>query len=341
MIVVVLWLGMVSVFGQQPAKYDMETIVRVLAEQIPEINRKLPQPDTIEGHYILYNIEDKEIGSARLQIYRYQRPSETTDQVLVAYDIHNFPAAAWIQCYTLDRKTGVFTPDKLPFELLPPCCFDKEEFDEDHNYWRIAYTIFDNGNVLITASPGMSYQCVMLARWDGKKSFTLYKRAIYDYTNMEIGKDDAQTEQYVQNVVRPNFQRINDISRWVYIEKKENLNLTLEGSKLTYYYSNTGLEKMVANLYGESFGSVIEYYFIDGILSFIYDITTQYSVSIFEAPDKTHQDTKTERRWYLKGNACIRGIGDKGQKLTPEQIREEFLGDGRGVFSLYAKIINL
>lgn len=338
LIAVVIGFEMASAFGQQPAKRDMAILARGLAEQISEVsgNGLLSEPYVLKEHYLCCDVEDEELGRVTLQIYRYERPFEATDRVLVAYNSHNFPVGTWLKCFMLDRKTGVFTPAELPFELLPPSRFDKEAFEEDPNYWSAAYTIFDNGNVLITASPSMSYHCVMLARWEDKESFTLYKRAGYDFMNMEIGKDDAQTERYVQNVVRPNFQRINAITKWVYVEKRKDHTPPLGNTERTYYYSNNGLEKMVVNASGTAYKRVIEYYFIDGHLSFVYDITTQYGLP----KNSNTPDTKIERRWYIEGNTCIRGIGDKGQKLTPAQIREEFLGDGKQTFPLYTNIIN-
>ena len=334
-------------YGQQSSQSNMKTLVRALAAQIPEINGTIGEPDELGENYFRCNMEDQEGGSATLQMYRYKRPAAATDWVLVAYDIHDFPIAAWLKCFTLDRKSGALAEVELPFRLLHPSQFDKEEFGEDHGYWRTGYTIFDNGNVLIDASPGMSYHCVMIARWDGKGSFRLFRRAGYDYMNDEVGADNAETEKYVQNVVRPNFQRINAIKKWEYIEKKENFDLSLEGATLTYYYSENGLEKIVAKLLGETFGSTIEYYFLDGRLSFIYDATTRYGIppmhreALLSEGYKDIPDTKIERRWYLKGYNCIRGIGDNGKKLTPQQIEDEFINGDKGAYSFYTKIIEL
>jgi hypothetical protein len=89
---------------------------------------------------------------------------------------------------------------------------------------------------------------------------------------------------------------------------------------------------MVARLSNETNSSVIEYYFLDGKLSFIYDITT-----------KTDTNTKTERRWYMKGNSIFRGIGNNGIKLTQEEMEAEFFGENGwgGAFNLYQEILGL
>jgi len=251
---------------------------------------------------------------------------------------------SWLKCFTIDHENKA-TEVEIPFKILPPSQFDKEEFDKDHNYWRIGYTIFYNGNVQISASPGMSWYCVMLARWNDNGSFTLFKRAGYDM-NMEVVADNAETEKYIENVIRPNFQRINEIKKWEYVEEQENDNLSLEGAIITYYYSGNGLEKTVANIFGETYKSVVESYFLNGRLSFIYEVTTRYGIppmyreELLREGQEDVPDTKTERRWYLKGNTCIRGVGDNNKKLTLQQIEEEFLdGEWEGKFSLYTEII--
>ena len=316
-------------FGQQTSPGDMSALARALVEHIPEIDGAIVKTEKIGENLIRCEMQEAEGSGATLQIYRYKRPAAATDWVLVSYDISGFPAGAWIKCFTLDRKTGALAETELPFKLLPPMQFDREEFDEDHGYWRTVCRMYDNGNVLIDALPGMSYHCVMLVRYD-KGAFTTFRRAGYGVF-AEPGDDNAETERYVQNVVRPNFQRINAIGKWAYVEEKDIDSLSTGGATHTCYYSDRSLEKMILKLYGETGRKTVEYYFLDGQLSFIYDVTTPNG-----APN-----TKTERRWYLKGNTCIRGIGDDGKKLTPVQTEEEFLDGDRGAYSLYMKMIEL
>ena len=329
-------------YSQQPASQSgITSIARKVATQIPEIKGRLNEPAEQTDHFLRYNIKG-ENGRIDLQIYHYKRPAMPTDWVVAAYDVPDFPAAGGIEWFTYDRKTGTLAATATPFELLPPSLFDKEEFGDDPGYWRTSYSFCENGNIVISASPGMSYYCYMLARWNGKDGFTLFKRAGFDSSDMEIAADNAETEKYVQNVVRPNFQRINAIKKWEYVETKESFDLSTEGAELTYYYSADGLEKMVAKVNGETYGNVTEYYFLDGRLFFIYDNLTKYGAPRYYDGPKT-PDTKVERRWYLKGNKCVRGIGDNGKKLTRKQITEEFLGsdDRGGEYSGYMKVIRL
>jgi hypothetical protein len=307
-------------YGQQPDN-DVESIARRLATQIPEIDGELIRSWDICEHYFQCNAKGAEHENVKLQFYRYERPTETSDLVLVTYD-PDFPIEVWLKCFACDRKTGMFTEVELPFKILPASAFDKAEFDEEQVYWHTNYTIFENGNVVIDASASMSYHCIMLAVWDSKGDFKLHKVAGFDAMKMETGEDNDEMEQYVRKVIRPNFERINAIKKWASIVKNESMNLDV-----TYYFSAGGLEKIVAGRWGGGEG-LGEYYFLDGRLSFIYDITVL-------------PDAKTERRWYLKGDTCFRGIGNNGKKLTPAQIEEEFLGnnDEGGAFSQYQSIL--
>jgi len=317
-------------FGQQQAQSDMTTLARAVIGQIPDIDDIAGEPDILGENFYCHNAQYPDIGIANLQIYRYKRPAEATDLALVAFEAADFPVASWLKCFTIDRKTGTLTGTEPPFELLRPNRFGYD-FGEEQDYWNITYRIFDTGNVLITANPGMSCRCMMLVRWDGRESFTLFRRAGYDFY-VETGVDDAETERYVRNVVRPNFQRINAIGKWAYTEEKEVADILTEGAALTYYYSADGLEKIVARRINNQTGrKTVEYYFIDGTLSFIYDVSTRFVAS--------GTPVQTEHRWYLKGNTLIRSIGDNGQKLTPAQIEEEFMDRDKGAFALYMSVM--
>ena len=249
-----------------------------------------------------------------LKMYRYECLAPATDFVLAVDN-------RMLRCFALDRESGVLADAELPFELLSPMQFNKEEFDEEHGYWRVDGYFYEYGDIMITASPSMSYLCSMIALYDGKGGFNLYRRAGYDFISFEITKDNAETEIYVQNFIRPNFQRINAITDWAWVEKGAWPVSATQDANLVLYYSQNGLEKMVAKLNDKTSDRVIEYYFLDGLLSFVYEVTTQSGV-------------KTERRWYLKNNTCFRGLGDKGKKLTPTQIEAEFLSD-KGAYSYY------
>ena len=302
-------------FAQQPQSLDadMRTIARQLITETYDAYVDT-EPAEVTSRYIRFRIRDDEGNKQDLKMYRYECPDAEADFVLV-------DDCLMLRCFTLERKSGTLTAAELPFELLPPSQFNKEEFDEEHSYWRVNGNFSEKGDIVITASPGMSYLCLMLAQHDGKGGFKLHRRAGYDFVSFEITGDDAEKEKYVQNIVRPNFQRINAITKWALTEEGLCLVSSIEHAKLVFYYSHNGLEKIVAKLNDKTYDRVIEYYFLDGLLSFVFDVNTQSGV-------------KTERRWYLKNNTCFRGIGDNGKKLTPAQIEAEFLNDS-GAYSYY------
>jgi len=313
-----------ALYGQQS---NMASLAKKIAAQISEISGLSHEPTAQTEHFISYDVQDEEVNGV-LQIYRYEPSFAATDIALVAFTNPEFPAGCWLDCYEIDRKTGNVTKTELPFTLPGPSFFDDEAFGEDGgSYWRTEYTFSDNGDVRITAAPGMSWVCKFIVKWDKQSGFILLPRVGYDsitdLINDEV-TDNAEMEKYVQNVIRPNFQRINNTKNWLYVEEIENFDLSLEGALITFYYSKSGLEKVVAELYGETGKRVIEYYLLHGRLSFIYDVVTR-------------SDTKTERRWYLKNDSCFRIIGDNGKKLKRAQISEE----DSGVYSVFLEIIEL
>ena len=296
---------------------DMRSIARVL---IPEINDAYVdiEPFEVTNRYIHFTVIDDWGSSHYLKMRLYKRPAAATDFVIV-------DDSRMLSCFSLDRQTEALTATELPFELLPPSTFNNK-FDDGHDYWRVNGDFSENGDIVITASPGMSYLCTMVAFHDGEGCFTLYKRAGYDFVSFEITTDDAEKEIYVQNVVRPNFQRINAITKWSLIEEGRCVVGSAEQINLIFYYSQSKLEKIVAKVNDKSNERVIEYYFLDGLLSFVYDTTTQ-------------SGAKSEHRWYLSNNSCFRGIGNNGKKLTPSQIEAEFLNDN-GAYLYYTLFLN-
>ena len=308
-----LFFFMAAFAQQQQSSTDMRAIARKL---IPQINDAYAgvEPVEVSRRYIRFHITDDFGKEQDLKMYRYERPAAAADFVLANDNMI-------LRCFALNRGTGALTAAELPFELPRPAQFNKEEFDDEHSYWRIDGSFSEKGDILITASPGMSYLCSIIAIHDGKGGFTIYKRAGYDYMSFGITEDDAEKEKYVQNIVRPNFQRINAIPKWTRTEEGVCSVSPTEDAKLVLYYSQNGLEKIVAKLNDKTYDRVIEYYFLDGLLSFVYDVNTQ-------------SGTKTERRWYLKNNTCFRGIGDNGKKLTSTQIDAEFLND-KGAYPYY------
>ena len=325
---------------QQRAGFD--SVVRALATHIPEINDEYEGQNEESDNYLWYYTQGMdEYGLEaykKLQIYRYERPAEASDMVVVSFfnewEERSHPGLQWFE---YNRKTGALSAARQPFTFPSPVAFNKEL--EADNYWRFDYNILPDGCIVIDAHPDMNSVCIATLCWNKTNgNFTFFKRGVFTPI-LTVGQDNAQTEEYVRNVIRPNYQRINNTTKWTAIEEKENFTLSLEGALITYYYSGNELQKMVAKLNGESYRCVIEYYLLEGRLSFIHDITQYITPNYTEM---THTiDSTVERRWYIKDNACFRGLGDNGQKLTPTQIEEEFFGAEDREMLLYISLLRL
>ena len=111
-------------------------------------------------------------------------------------------------------------------------------------------------------------------------------------------------------VIKENFKRINAIARWSEIKTKE-LWESLEGGEAKFYYQDTTLEKIVTWHFGESYRYLIEYYLMNGHLSFVFEKEYRYNRPIFydTAAMKENNDTEvfdfkksiiTETRSYFE-----------------------------------------
>ena len=334
---VVTALLVVAAYGQgqqhQPkqGQTGIVAITRALAAHVPEISDDYEVKNESHTNYLWYYTTGMdEYGleaNKKLQIYRYERPASASDLVVVSYfnelEEPSHPGLRWFE---YNRQTGVLKEARQPFTIPLPVAFNKKL--EADNYWRMDYQISSDGNILINANPDMNGVCIAAVCWNKTKGdFTFYKRGVFVPVTT-VGEDNATAEQYVRDIVRPNYQRINNITNWTYTEEKERFDMALENALLTYYYSGNELEKIVARFKGEPYSCVIEYYLLDGHLSFIHDIT-RYTAS----------GETVERRWYFRGDTCIRGLGDKGEKMTPTQIKEEFLGNEEREIILYISIL--
>lgn len=309
--------------GQRLApQTDIISIARALANQVPEIKGefevKLSVSDSCppswsdeqKRNYLSYytGSEFSDFGNKKLQIYHYERPNSETDLVVVNY-FDDYPYHPGLKWFTLDRKTGALTATQEPFS--------SEGYDEG---WRRDYIIYSNGNILLFASPNMDLGNHAIIRWnetDG--NLTFYRRnfgdgddnPIYDNGSLE---DNAEMEEYVKTVIRPNFQRINAVNNWDWVQNDKIYNMkygendATVDADVTYYYSASGLEKAVVKIQGKA---TYEYYLLNNILSFIYYVAYDNNGAVAK-----------ERRWYFQGY-CFRGVGENGKKLTPEQIEDE------------------
>lgn len=155
-------------------------------------------------------------------------------------------------------------------------------------------------------------------------------------------KIDTLYEEYVDEErlksIRTNFKRINEISEWTSVDKRE-LNQSAEGGIATYYFVKDTLLKVVVIHLGETGKNIQEFYTKSGQLSFVFEQQYQYNRPI--TWDSTtmieNQDTETfdinksdiiEDRSYFENGVLIRYINNQDSSspsaegsLKEKQIR--------------------
>jgi hypothetical protein len=135
--------------------------------------------------------------------------------------------------------------------------------------------------------------------------------------------------------IRENFKRINSIDKWESMNTKE-LWESSEGGQVNYYYSKQGLEKIVAHQFGETGQLLIEYYLLNGKLSFVFQKSYRYNRPLFydSASMKMNDDDQVfdfelseiiEDRSYFLNGKLVHQINsqDCGAPFSDEYLQEE------------------
>lgn len=137
--------------------------------------------------------------------------------------------------------------------------------------------------------------------------------------------------------IRTNFRRINTIGRWSSVVTRD-LEEPGEGGEATFYYADKRLEKVVARHFGEMGQRQVDYYLLNGQLSFVLEKAYRYNRPMYydsTAMQQAH-DTEAfafdssavaERRSYFAQNRLVHQIPRSGpdapvtQSLQQEQER--------------------
>ncbi|WP_250253331.1 hypothetical protein [Chryseobacterium sp. Marseille-Q3244] len=154
-----------------------------------------------------------------------------------------------------------------------------------------------------------------------------------------LNEEDIETNEYLKDRLKPiqsNFKRINSILKWTSIKKKNIEGESAEGGEATYYYKNKRLEKIMARHYGEMGQVLIEYYLLNGKLSFVFEKEYQYNRPLFydtkamkenndtEAFDFEKSEITETRNYFEKGSLLhIVNSQDCGAPFSGEYMREE------------------
>jgi len=146
---------------------------------------------------------------------------------------------------------------------------------------------------------------------------------------------ERETNQKYQKI-RENFKRINSITDWVHIDKRE-LNIASDGGEVRYYYSKKGLEKIVTRHFGETYQVLIEYYLLDQELFYVLEKIFGYNrpyywdeTQLAETIDKQIIDEYTEiqlDRSYFADREILHKFetGDCGAPFARDYMEEEQL----------------
>lgn len=161
-------------------------------------------------------------------------------------------------------------------------------------------------------------------------------------------EDTAYSEYFAGRLkpIRENFKRINSISRWTSIDKKE-LDESTEGGEATFYYSIRTLEKIVTRHYGETYQQLTEYYLLNGQLSFVLEKSYHYNRPIYydATSMKANNDTQAfdfdksevvEDRSYFDKGKLIHQVNN--QDCGSPFANDYLLTEGKRIFSNFDKL---
>ncbi len=162
-----------------------------------------------------------------------------------------------------------------------------------------------------------------------------------------FNEEDIDANEYIKDRLRPvqtNFKRINSITKWSSVKKKDIEGESAEGGEAAFYYKNKRLEKIIARHYGEMGQVLTEYYLLNGNLSFVFEKDYRYNRPLFydEKAMKENNDTEafdlgkseiTETRNYFEKGNLIHIVNSQdcgapfsGDYMAQEEksIREDF-----------------
>jgi len=158
----------------------------------------------------------------------------------------------------------------------------------------------------------------------------------------------AQTDKEMTARLKPikeNFKRINSITKWEKIERKDVFDKSSEGGEVSYYYSDNGLGKIIVIYYGESGKYISEYYLLDNTLSFVFEQEHRYNRPIYWTPETAKKNGDSEAFDLKKSQISeIRSYFENGKIIyqlpenTPniEQKEQEINND----FKEYLLLLN-
>ncbi|WP_426477705.1 hypothetical protein ACP3T3_21275 [Chryseobacterium sp. CBSDS_008] len=158
---------------------------------------------------------------------------------------------------------------------------------------------------------------------------------------------DTTGSKSLKNRIKPiqaNFKSINSVTKWTSVKKKDIEGESAEGGEATFYYMDRGLQKVIAKHYGEMGQKLIEYYLLNGQLSFVFEKEYKYNRPLFYDAKAIKENNDTEafdlkkskitmtRNYFENGNIILisnnnihgSGIGADYPAEQEEKIKEDF-----------------
>ncbi|WP_185226073.1 hypothetical protein [Chryseobacterium indologenes] len=203
-----------------------------------------------------------------------------------------------------------------------------------NSFLYFSFILFIAGNTAF--AKGFSDQSIDIsARKDTLKMKTV--------VNGEVPKSNEYLKERLKPI-QSGYKRINSIRQWTAITKKNIEGESTEGGEAAFYYKNKRLEKVIARHYGEMGRKLIEYYLLNGRLSFVFEKEYTYNRPLFydlkamkensdtEAFDLNKSDIMEIRSYFEKGNLIytvnnkdtVASFGNDHTQKKEQKISEDF-----------------
>ncbi|TLX24268.1 hypothetical protein FE904_17600 [Chryseobacterium indologenes] len=203
-----------------------------------------------------------------------------------------------------------------------------------NRFLYFSFILFIAGNTAF--AKGFSDQSIGIsARKDTLKMKTV--------VNGEVPKSNEYLKERLKPI-QSGYKRINSIRQWTAITKKNIEGESTEGGEAAFYYKNKRLEKVIARHYGEMGRKLIEYYLLNGRLSFVFEKEYTYNRPLFydlkamkensdtEAFDLNKSDIMEIRSYFEKGNLIYTvnnkdteaSFGNDHTQKKEQKISEDF-----------------
>ncbi|CAI8890207.1 hypothetical protein [Chryseobacterium sp. IT-36CA2] len=150
---------------------------------------------------------------------------------------------------------------------------------------------------------------------------------------------DTTGSKSLKNRIKPiqaNFKRINSMTKWTSVKKKDIEGESAERGEAAFYYTDKGLEKVIARHYGEMGQMLVEYYLMNGQLSFVFEKEYRYNRPLFydtkamkdnndtEAFDFKKSEVITTRNYFENGNIImINNTTGRGLSISADYLSDQ------------------